>query len=350
MLIETYPDAVRHADNNALLPIHYASLWKPPEFCRVLIDAYPGSEHVTDDEYDALPLHLACTNNSLSTVEYLYNLYPDAIDATTRGYYPIHVAILSTTRRNDPATAVDIVKFLLDCNSNVKLQKHKGRSLLQFACGQPYNDANIEAGIKIIRILFDAHPEAIENNRVAANIHRYHQRIQAFINGELVYARLTKDHLLMMTPDYNGQLPLHTSLQNNVRLGSIKLLVKGNPSAIRNIDDSGALPLHIACLYHDSASVVEFILSLARITRDATDSQGNTALHYACHGAKHVTIALLLEKYDAASVSKRNADDKFPIDLLWESNAVEDRESIEYTGSVFQLLRAYPEMVQSAMR
>ena len=53
---------------------------------------------------------------------------------------------------------------------------------------------------------------------------------------------------------------------------------------------------------------------------------------------------MLIEKYDAASVSTRNVDGKLPIDLLWESNAVEERESVEYTGSIYQLLRAYPEV------
>ena len=69
------------------------------------------------------------------------------------------------------------------------------------------------------------------------------------------------------------------------------------------------------------------------------------ALHLACHGANYDTISLLLEKYDAVAVSKRNADVKLPIELLWDSNTVGDRESIEYTESVFQLLKAYPETV-----
>ncbi len=56
----------------------------------------------------------------------------------------------------------------------------------------------------------------------------------------------------------------------------------------------------------------------------------------------------MLEKYDAVTVSKRNSHKKLPIDLLWESNAVEDRESIEYTESVFRLLREYPEMVMTS--
>ena len=56
---------------------------------------------------------------------------------------------------------------------------------------------------------------------------------------------------------------------------------------------------------------------------------------------------MLLEKYDAVSVSKQNAQNKLPIELLWESNTVNDRESIEYTESVFRLLQAYPETIMN---
>ena len=369
-LLEKHSEAVRHENNIGYLPIHFASGRRSPEFCRVLIEAYPGSERITDGDYHALPLHYACGNNSLATVEYLYKLYPDAIVTPATPGYPIHFAIAGKTyrdgpggiaqflrgmtERDNPAAAVKIVQFLLGCDPDQKLIQFEEESLLHYACTRRYSDTSIEAGVQMIKILFDAHPEAIEerivDDRIMRGIQRSRQRIQAFINSQLAYARQANDHRLMMTPDDNGRLPLHVALQNNVRLGSIKLLIKGNPSAIRTIDDNGALPLHVACEHHDSVSVVGYVLGLARITRDATDSQGNTALHHACHGAKHVTIALLLEKYDAASVSKRNADDKFPIDLLWESNAVKDRESVEYMGSVFQLLRAYPEMVQSAMR
>ena len=78
------------------------------------------------------------------------------------------------------------------------------------------------------------------------------------------------------------------------------------------------------------------------------DGDGNTALHYACLATKYVTIALLLEKYGAVSVSKRNARKKLPIELLWESNEVLDRESVEYTETVFRLLKAHPETLTIA--
>ena len=56
-----------------------------------------------------------------------------------------------------------------------------------------------------------------------------------------------------------------------------------------------------------------------------------------------------MDKYDAVSVSKPNAQKKLPIDLLCESNEVLDRENVEYTESVFRLLKAYPETTMNCM-
>ncbi|KAK1734117.1 ankyrin repeat domain-containing protein [Skeletonema marinoi] len=349
LLIEKCPEAIRHANNNGDLPIHIAAKTsKSTEFFRMLIEAYPGSERITDPAGN-LPLHYACADNTLATVEYLHKLYPDAINhTTTDGYHPIHYAIVGVFKKRksfSPSDSVDIVKFLLDCDPKVTLQKGEGKSPLHYACFWDYNDSTIEAALEMIKAIYDAYPEAIEDNAIVSTIERYHQRVQAFINSELVYSRKAKDHRLMTTPDGNGRLPLHTALQHNVRLGSIKLLVKGNPSAIRNSDTNFAMPLHLASQHHNSSNVVQYLVGLDTSTLDAVDKEGGTALHYACRGAKYDTIALLLEKYDAVSVSKRNAKGKLPIDLLWESNEVEDRGSIEYTEGVFRLLKAYPEMV-----
>eukprot|EP00984_Skeletonema_dohrnii_P035851 scaffold36127_cov167-Skeletonema_dohrnii-CCMP3373.AAC.1 len=135
LLIEKHPETNR-ANNEGLLPIHFAGARRSPEFCHVLIEACPGSERITGAN-DMLPLHWACATNTLAMVEYLYKLHPDAINhADTEGYYPIHIAItgLCDSKRSEPENAIDIVKFLLDCNPNVKLQLMDGLSLLAFAC------------------------------------------------------------------------------------------------------------------------------------------------------------------------------------------------------------------------
>eukprot|EP00984_Skeletonema_dohrnii_P023014 scaffold12136_cov114-Skeletonema_dohrnii-CCMP3373.AAC.2 len=354
LLIEKYPAAVRHANNKGYLPIHIASGNKSPEFCRVLIEAYPGSERMIT-AVGELPLHRACRKNTFAAVEYLYKLYPDAINHTTTtirgGLYPIHFAISSVGRsRDELIAAVDIVKYLLDCSPIVKLQKFGGIEslpLLHFACCLECNDSTIDVGIQMIQVIYDAHPEAIEEDCIASSIQDYDPPVRAFINSQLDYARQAKNHRLMTTPDSNGQLPLHKALQNNVRLGSIKLLVKGYPPAVQSPDNRGALPLHIACQHHESASIVQYLVGLDATTLDAVDEDGNTALHLACHFARHEIIALLLDEFDAVSVSKRNSRKKLPIDLLWESNEVGDKESVEYTESVFRLLTAYPETVMN---
>eukprot|EP00984_Skeletonema_dohrnii_P023860 scaffold12953_cov123-Skeletonema_dohrnii-CCMP3373.AAC.15 len=227
------------------------------------------------------------------------------------------------------------------------MQKRGRKSLLHCACNRVYNDSTIDAALEIIKAIYDAHPEAIEENRIASVIQSWHERVREFIHSQLFYARQAKNHYQMTTPESYGQLPLHAALQINVRLGSIKLIVKGHPPAVQSPDNSGALPLHIACQHHESADVIQYLVGLDTSTLDAVDGDGNTALHLACHFARHEIIALLLDKFDAVSVSKRNSHKKLPIDLLWESNEVEDKESVEYTESVFRLLTAYPETVMN---
>ena len=92
-----------------------------------------------------------------------------------------------------------------------------------------------------------------------------------------------------------------------------------------------------------------YLVDLDRTNLRARDFDDNTVLHYACRGAQYKTIALLLDRYGAVSVSKRNANNQLPIDLLFESNAVNDREGVEYTESIFQLLRSYPATVMNCI-
>jgi hypothetical protein len=207
----------------------------------------------------------------------------------------------------------------------------------------------LNAYLKVLQILYDAFPEAIEEEEVVSNVGTFCQEAQTFINTQLTYARKARDHSVMTTPDESGQLPLHVALRDNAALGSIKLLVKGNPSAIQTLDDSGILPLHLACQHHHSPSVVEYMIDLRSSTLEMKDRWQNTVLHFACRGANHVMIAFLLEKYDAAFVSTRNSHKQLPIDLLFDSEAVSDREGVEYTESIYRLIRANPETVMGCI-
>ena len=58
------------------------------EFCKILIDASPSSVTHRQETGD-LPFHHACSGGHLSTVKYLYELYPESIGITgSEGEYP----------------------------------------------------------------------------------------------------------------------------------------------------------------------------------------------------------------------------------------------------------------------
>ncbi len=351
LLLERCPEAVRRADSDihGVLPIHLAVMTsKSPEFCRMLIEAYPGSERIATSS-GMVPFDLSFAEGAVVTAKYLLGLYPESINVANRdGAYPIHRAIVGVTREA-PTNALEMVQMLLDCDLNVASQKLDGSfplCVVYFFSMSFGEDATskVDTALKIAQVLYDAYPEAIIEEDLSLLINRFPEDLQAFINTQLTYARQARDSTLMNTHDVNGQLPLHKALRDNATLGSIKLLVKGNPTALQTPDNDGALPLFLAIQHYDSTKVVDFLVGLDPNTLTAVDRGGNTALHHACHGAKHETIALLLEKYGAVSVSQSNALNKLPIHLLLESNATANREDDnKYMESIFRLLRAYPD-------
>jgi ankyrin repeat protein len=349
LLVERCPESVRHVTRNGNLPLHIAATHQSPEFCRILIEAYPGSERMTNN-FGQLPFHRACLSNTVATAKYLYQLYPESINvADNKGYYPIHNAISGLKRREHKhESSIEMVQFLLDCNPDVALQKLRDKLPLYFVCSGATNEntQRLNVYLKVMQILYDAHPEAIESNDVTLNVGSFCQEVQTFIRTQLTYARKAKMHNLMNTPDENGQLPLHKAFHDNatITLGSIKLLVKGNPSAKRCADNRGMMPLHVACQHHESRSTVEYLFDIDPAALRAKDFEDNTALHHACRGANHAIIALLLGKYGSMYVAKRNAHNQLPIDLLLQNkNEVSDEDSVKFTESIYRLIRANPE-------
>ncbi len=135
LLLERCPESVRHAARKGL-PIQAATAFQSPGFCRLLIKAYPGSERITNDN-GQIPFHHACVCNTVATVKYLYQLYPESINVAdnNNGYYPIHLSIAGPKYRDySPETAIEMVQFLLDCDPNVVLQKYQDGLPLYWVC------------------------------------------------------------------------------------------------------------------------------------------------------------------------------------------------------------------------
>ena len=75
--------------------------------------------------------------------------------------------------------------------SSYKSVEEEFRTFFLLACCREYDDSNIEDGIEIIGIIYDAHPEALDVDIFTElfQLPNTHEQVQTFINRELVYAR-----------------------------------------------------------------------------------------------------------------------------------------------------------------
>jgi len=353
-LLETSPESIQGEDSVGGLPIHTAARYgKSLGFLNILVDSHPESVRIIRGEIRALPIHLACSSDNcrLDTVEYLLEKYPGSINVEAyAGWLPIHHAAYSKGSQS----AVIIEHLMLkdpDCASKVT---EDGSTPLFLAC---YSHPNLTA----IQLLFDVYPEAIliRNSERKTPLECAREYIEndedgvaqrdaviTFVEAQLVYAEQAQDMNTMTTLDHNGRLPLHHALKDNAPLGSIKLLVKGNTSAIRVPNNNMAFPLHVACEF-SSGKVVKYLMNmLDDRMKNHLDANDDSILHYACRGGNCEVVKYLLHK-QSPHVSKRNADGKLPIQLFCEAGSSSD--SLEHTDTVYRLLLAYPETVREYM-
>jgi ankyrin repeat protein len=295
-------DQFLHATDIDYLPIHVALLNDmSPEFCKALIDACPESVRITCGAGD-LAIHAACESyltewkcdptlrrrwrdDPCTLVKYLFEIFPESINVIgSNGATPIQ------------CVSVPAEEEISECD-----------------------DALERENLMLIKDLVD------------------------FLERQMGYASKALDLIIMNTLDTNGWFPLH---HDNASLGAIKLLVKGNTTALRVIDKKLSFPLHIACEF-SSTEVVQLLLELDDTLLDHRDKNQDSTLHYACRGGNCGAVKYLIERH-VSSVSERNADGDLPFHLLCKAKEDKlDRESLEYVDTIWQLLLAYPMTVRS---
>ena len=376
LLLAAHPDwtsiQTDEVKDDGSLPLHKAAGKKSQAFCKLLVDAYP--EAVEEVDGRGLPLHHACEDGRLETVEYLFGLYPESLNIRDDwGRLPIHC----TARRlgNTVENAAEIIKFLLrhdpECLSKPVVFTNQygihnnGDLPLHIVCSFSNKDNSTE-------LLYDLYPEAIliRNERrqlpidivrekldsltvnpetgIGYNEERY-QRLQdliPFLYAQMSHATKAQNESAMRRRDFMGLLPLHQAIRSRAPLGSIKLLVKGYPNAVNVPDGSRMHPLDIAIQY-SKVDVVKYLAELSdEDCLNVCDVNKNYPLHRACRSGNCEVIAYLLER-PKSLVSERNVDDKLPIHLFCEF--VRGRwcegETPEYTETIWRLLTAYPETV-----
>ena len=320
MLLEDHPRMVRCVRWNGMSLLHYAAGDEIPravEVCRLIAQAFPGLE-LELDESGIQPLHFACCLGNLPVVECILDMCLPAIRReSSDGHFPIHFAVRALM--GTPEAAVEVVKFLLSVDPSVASQEVNGITNaypLVYACLMP-NELNLSswsAGLEVIKLLYNAYPEAIVNAeaslRQIIDISETPDDVKYFLVDQLRYAAQASNVQLVRT---HGRLLLHHALEEDAPLGAIKLFVQADPSTIQTPDSDGSLPLHTACEHHECPNVIKYLLDNCRTSLLVADNRGNTPLHYACLEVRYVVIEMFLTRYPNAPVATRNLDGDLPI-------------------------------------
>jgi len=351
LLLDADPSSPKETDSSeSCLPIHYAVGYgnKSLEFCKLLVKAYPESLKIESGD-GRLPLHEACIYKRVELVEYLFQKDPESIDVRTIAVDDLYHSSIGGLLPIHLTEDAETIKVLLKHDPNAALKtNYDGMLPLQLVCG------GSDVSLSSVKVLYDAYPEAIgavdHDGRTLLDLARGNDRqrqernasVISFLEKELVYVQQSRDMMYMTLPDEEGYLPLHRALlQGDITLGSIKLLVRGNLSALQVVDRNGVRPIHIACR-NATVGIVKFLME-APNGLDVCDTNKNYPIHYACRAANFDVIQYLVKRN--TPVSERNADNKLPFHLLLEYDDEQVRKSPAFTEACWHLLRAYPETV-----
>ncbi len=375
-LLKKNPESISVSEPD--LPVKLAASCQGPQFCKCLIESLPNQDREEMLETQELLL-IACSMGLPETVQYFIQLFgPECL--RTRSPAPVEWAPIHAAVKNDHYSA-DITRMLLKLDptlasfimtATVFDFEHPGRLFrvkhflplhIHLGCSLPSMD--------VVQMLFDAHPGAILVSdptgddadvlirEVLLNLDRASkwkkeriQKILDFVEKQKEYcvsAHNDDEHLT--TPDEHGRLLLHKALADkDVSLGTIKMIVDKQNTAVHVADNDGLYPLHIASMNCTVDTLCHVLGVDDKGAVNKVDNEGNNILHATCKTGNLKVVEYIIDRHGSLA-TKANNKGQFPIVTLLDKDGKEGNvtEKAEYTGVIMKMLLAYPEFVVSAI-
>eukprot|EP00956_Cyclotella_meneghiniana_P033581 scaffold97323_cov40-Cyclotella_meneghiniana.AAC.4 len=333
--IQIDPSVLSERNEGGGTLLHFAAMERSSEFCRVIHDQ-DDTLVKTQNSSGWLPMHLACYFNNVGTAQYLLEVYPDSIRIPTYFQeYPLHV--LARRHRGPIENVQELLLFILEHDRGAVSTPTRYGKL-------PLHIASKKKDLAFAKLLFDAHPDGVfvrdEDGKTPVYNARIYHKADAdhFFETQLKFHRQAQED---QERDNNGKLPIHRVLQmqnENVSLGTIKLMVEAHSVSVAVADYGGCIPLHYACRLGD-LNIVKYLVDKDKNSLANLDNKGNLPLHHACLAGNPDIVSYILNMTDHG-VTVRNHDGKLPIQILL-FDAVCDRD-LQYVDAVDSLFRANP--------
>jgi ankyrin repeat protein len=238
LLLESYPEAAKVQNSNGNSQLHIVAKRQDFDTVKLLTEFYPEAAMMKNKEGD-LSLHIACTSKSFHIGEFLLKLYPEGSKVRNKnGQIPLHISC----QNND---AEMIILLLKTHSEGAKVKDKKGWLPL-------LHTINYSGSFDIIKMLFDAYPEAstVKTNEGNLPLH-VACKIHTSDIDNIVQFLLKAYPAGAKVQNLAGLLPLHIALERRA-FNAAKLLLEEYPDASIVRNKAGKSPLLLLCKYYYS--------------------------------------------------------------------------------------------------
>eukprot|EP00984_Skeletonema_dohrnii_P015574 scaffold6766_cov78-Skeletonema_dohrnii-CCMP3373.AAC.1 len=331
LLLEKCPECAKCSCHNGFLPIHFAFVFRSPEFCGVLIQKFPESmqrevEGISELNY-VLVSSWVKDSVALAVLKMLLENHPDMVrDFRWNGKPLLHV-IVDHDYENLPR-AVEVCRLIIHALRGLALEYD------EFGY-QPLHRACHRGNLPVVECILDMHPGAIRGE-CSGGHSPIHFAVRALTRTpeeavEVVKFLLSVDPIVA-SHEFNGitnAYPLmHACLETTASnlssgLEVIKLLYNAYPEAIVNAEASLRRLIDISEFADD---VNYFLIDQLRYATQASnlqlvrtqDGNGRLPLHHALGEDAPLGAVKLLVQADPATIQTPDSDGSLPLHTACE--------------------------------
>ena len=315
VIISSFRDATKLCDSYGMLPLHivFQNGFNPQnqqllyQVVKLLLDAYPDAVKVKGGPDQSLPIHSAVQfpNIDVNIVKLLLDPYPDGLKVfDTSGYFPLHSALIQNFSH------IALIKLLIESfptavteksQLNGKLPLHIGVESLSIATSQTQRHS-----------IYDVRSVSLKDGITL---------IRLLIE---IYPQALKER------DQMGWLPLHLAVLKSAPTDLVNCLVKANSKVLREKDPQGKYPLHMALSISSSPlGTIQLLLDEAPDLSCEKENSGAYPLHLAVWFNLPLEVVKVVLNANRIAVKERDPMGQYPLHVAMQRRKSTSGDSVE---------------------